>query len=73
MAIANAGVDVDMCNEFGESAGHMNSLSLWKVEFTRFYKTTWGFLFLGRGGQGFFQGHSKGLYKDPNDCMNHPE
>ena len=21
----------------------------------------------------FFQSHSKGLYKDPNDCMNHPK
>ena len=39
MAIANAGVDVDMCNEFGESAGDMNSLSSYKVVFTRLFKT----------------------------------
>ena len=26
-----------------------------------------------RGAMDFFQSHSKGLYKLPNDCMNHPE
>ena len=33
--------------------------------------TIWGF-FLG-GVMKFFQSHSKGLYTDPNDCMNHPK
>ena len=34
--------------------------------------TIWGF-FLGGGFVNFFQSHSKGLYTDPNDCMNHPK
>ena len=54
MAIANTGVDVDMCNEFGESAGDMNSLSSYKVVFTRLYKTIWEFSFLGTGFGVFF-------------------
>ena len=36
--------------------------------FSRFSK-----LVFFRGVKDLFQSHSKGLYKDPNDCMNHPE
>eukprot|EP00493_Phyllostaurus_siculus_P020357 UN20682 len=39
----------------------------------RVIEKIWGFSFLGRRFWGFFQNHSKGLYKDPNDSRNHPE
>ena len=29
--------------------------------------------FLGGSLRDLFQSHSKGIYKDPNDCMNHPK
>ena len=30
-------------------------------------------IFLGGGVMNPLQSHSKGLYKDPNDCVNHPK
>ena len=38
-----------------------------------FLLTISGFPFLGGGLRLFFQIHSKGLYKHPNDSRNHPE